>query len=81
MFLHWQDRVLERAGGSPAADRTFFMPNKADVYVAALHRWLNSNGGEPFAGELLPERQHVSLVVISDACYHLAQMLVLLVPR
>ena len=57
VFLHWQERVLERAGGSPAADRTFFMPNKADVYVAALHRWLNSNGGEPFAGELLPERQ------------------------
>jgi phenylpropionate dioxygenase-like ring-hydroxylating dioxygenase large terminal subunit len=57
VFLHWQERVLERAGGSPAADRSFFMPNKADVYVAALHRWLNSNGGEPFAGELLPERQ------------------------
>jgi hypothetical protein len=51
---------LERAGGSPAADRAFFMPNRADVYVAALHRWLNNNGGEPFAGESLPERRRTS---------------------
>ena len=40
--------VLERAGGSPAVERSFFMPTTADVYVAALHRWLNANGGEPF---------------------------------
>ena len=60
VFLHWQERVLERAGGSPAADRAFFMPNTADVYVAALHRWLNNNGGEPFAGKDLPERQRTA---------------------
>jgi hypothetical protein len=51
---------LERAGGSPAADRAFFMPNKSDVYVAALHRWLNNNGGEPFAGQRLPQRQRTA---------------------
>jgi phenylpropionate dioxygenase-like ring-hydroxylating dioxygenase large terminal subunit len=60
VFLHWQERVLERAGGSPAADRAFFMPNTADVYVAALHHWLNNNGGEPFAGKDLPERQRTA---------------------
>ena len=60
VFLHWQERVLERAGGSAAAHRAFFMPNTADVYVAALHRWLNNNGGEPFAGEHLPKRQRTA---------------------
>ena len=57
VFLHWQERVLERAGGSPAIERSFFMPTSADIYVAALHRWLNANGGEPFAGQPLPARQ------------------------
>ncbi|MGB1416600.1 MAG: Rieske 2Fe-2S domain-containing protein [Synechococcus sp.] len=57
VFLHWQERVLERAGGSAAADRAFFLPTSSDVYVAALHRWLNNNGGEPFAGRPLPARQ------------------------
>ena len=33
------------------------MPTTADGYVAALHRWLNANGGEPFAGQPLPPRQ------------------------
>jgi phenylpropionate dioxygenase-like ring-hydroxylating dioxygenase large terminal subunit len=60
VFLHWQERVLERAGGSPAADQAFFMPNKSDVYVAALHRWLSNNGGEPFAGQRLPQRQRTA---------------------
>jgi len=57
VFLHWQERVVEKAGGSPAVERSFFMPTSSDVYVAALHRWLNANGGEPFAGQSLPPRQ------------------------
>ena len=57
VFLHWQERTLEASGGSAAAERTFFLPTTADVYVAALHRWLNHNGGEPFAGQPLPSRQ------------------------
>ena len=57
VFLHWQERTLEAAGGSAAAERAFFLPTAADVYVAALHRWLNHNGGEPFAGQPLPNRQ------------------------
>jgi phenylpropionate dioxygenase-like ring-hydroxylating dioxygenase large terminal subunit len=57
VFLHWQERVVEQAGGSSAVERSFFMPTTADVYVAALHRWLNANGGEPFAGQRLPPRQ------------------------
>ena len=57
VFLHWQERVLERSGGSEASERAFFLPTRADVYVAALHRWINGNGGEPFAGQPLPPRQ------------------------
>ena len=56
VFLHWQERVLERHGGSAAADRAFFLPTSSDRYVAALHRWLNDNGGEPFADRPLPAR-------------------------
>ena len=56
VFLHWQERELEKAGGSAAAERAFFLPTDADVYVAALHRWLNGHGGEPFAGQPLPRR-------------------------
>ena len=63
VFLHWQERVLERAGGSPAVERSFFMPTTADVYVAALHRWLNANGGEPFAGQSLPPRQSTTALM------------------
>ena len=63
VFLHWQERVLERAGGSPAVERSFFMPTTADVYVAALHRWLNANGGEPFAGQPLPPRQSTTALM------------------
>lgn len=56
VFLHWQERMLEASGGSAAAERVFFLPCQADVYVAALHRWVNSQGGEPFAGQPLPPR-------------------------
>ena len=50
--------VFLNVKGSPAAARAFFLPTAADVYVAALHRWLNANGGEPFAGQPLPPRQN-----------------------
>ena len=39
------------------------MPTTADVYVAALHRWLNANGGEPFADQPLPPRQTTTVLM------------------
>ena len=63
VFLHWQERTLEAAGGSAAAERAFFLPTASDVYVAALHRWINNNGGEPFAGQLLPERRQTTALM------------------
>ena len=57
VFLHWQERVLERAGGSAAAEAAFCLPTSSDVYVKALHRWVQRNGGEVFSGQPLPPRQ------------------------
>ena len=59
VFLHWQERRLDAVGGTAEAERTYFMPCQADVYVAALHRWVQTHGGEPFAGQPLPPRQEL----------------------
>ena len=56
VFLHHQERVLERRGGSAEAGRAFFLATAADRYVKALHDWVNRHGGEPFAGQPLPAR-------------------------
>jgi len=56
IFLHWQERVLERVGGSAQAGRAFFLATPADGYVKALHDWVNQHGGEPFPSQELPPR-------------------------
>jgi len=56
VFLHWQERVLERRGGSAEAGRAFFLATPADRYVLALHDWVNRFGAEPFPGQPLPAR-------------------------
>ncbi|MFM2081094.1 MAG: hypothetical protein RLZZ219_1776 [Cyanobacteriota bacterium] len=56
VFLHWQERVLEASGGSHQAVRRFHLPTSADLYVRALHDWVNRYGGEPFPAEPLPPR-------------------------
>jgi phenylpropionate dioxygenase-like ring-hydroxylating dioxygenase large terminal subunit len=57
LFLHWQERVLEQRGGSQEVMRSFHLPTSADLYVRALHNWVNRYGSEPFPGECLPPRQ------------------------
>jgi len=69
VFLHWQERQLERAGGVDAAERAFFLPTQADVYVAALHRWLQRHGGEPFRGQPLPERLPLRTLMDRDSSH------------
>jgi phenylpropionate dioxygenase-like ring-hydroxylating dioxygenase large terminal subunit len=56
LFLHWQERVVERRGGRHDGLRNYHLPTRADRYVRALHDWVNRYGGEPFAGEPLPAR-------------------------
>lgn len=57
LFLHWQERVLERRGGSLELSRSCYLPTGADLYVRSLYDWVNRHGGEPFPGEPLPPRQ------------------------
>ena len=63
VFLHCQERVLEAAGGTGSIERSFFLPCDADLYVAALHRWIRDHGGEPFAGTPLPPRQNLEALM------------------
>jgi phenylpropionate dioxygenase-like ring-hydroxylating dioxygenase large terminal subunit len=56
VFLHWQERALERRGGSAAFSQACFLPTGSDVYVKALHAWVDDHGGEPFPGKPLPQR-------------------------
>jgi phenylpropionate dioxygenase-like ring-hydroxylating dioxygenase large terminal subunit len=63
VFLHWQERQLSQAGGSAATDKAFFLPTAADVYVAALHRWIKNHSSEPFEGEPLPARLPVDALM------------------
>jgi phenylpropionate dioxygenase-like ring-hydroxylating dioxygenase large terminal subunit len=57
LFLHWQERVIEQRGGRHDALRQYHLPTQADLYVRALHDWVNRYGGEPFPGQPLPQRQ------------------------
>jgi phenylpropionate dioxygenase-like ring-hydroxylating dioxygenase large terminal subunit len=54
IFLHWQERHLEKAGGSTKVDKAFYLPTKADTFVSALRRWVNGFGADPFPGQALP---------------------------
>ena len=54
VFLHGQERALAQRGGSTAFTKACFLPTAADVYVKALHDWVNRYGGEPFPGQPLP---------------------------
>lgn len=54
IFLHHQERELERSGGSGEYIRACVMPTAADRYVVALRRWINRFGGEPFPNAALP---------------------------
>jgi len=63
LFLHWQERVLERRGGSPELSRSCYLPTGADLYVRSLHDWLLRHGGEPFPGEPLPARLELAALM------------------
>ena len=57
IFLHGQERVLEARGGSKALTRSCFLATSADLYVKALHDWLDRFAGAPFPSQRLPQRQ------------------------
>ena len=48
IFLHHQERYLERSGGSESFNQTFYLPTKADVFVFEYRQWLNNYQADPF---------------------------------
>jgi phenylpropionate dioxygenase-like ring-hydroxylating dioxygenase large terminal subunit len=67
IFLHYQERSLERLGGSANINKAFYLPTKADLFVFELHNWLNTYQVNPFPDtkfspsptkEILLERYH-----------------------
>ena len=56
IFLHLQERELERRGRSAAVAQAFHLATGADLYVQALHDWVHRYGGDPFPSTPLPPR-------------------------
>lgn len=67
IFLHYQERYLEKQGGSANFNKAFYLPTKADLFVYQLRSWVNQYSAESFPGatlspplskELLLDRYH-----------------------
>ncbi|MFM7266561.1 MAG: Rieske 2Fe-2S domain-containing protein [Cyanobium sp.] len=57
IFLHLQERELERRGRSgAAAAQAFHLATGSDLYVQALHDWVQRYWGDPFPASPLPPR-------------------------
>ena len=57
IFLHYQERDVERRGGSANYARSCLLPTTSDRYVLALHGWINRHGGVPFPNQALPSQE------------------------
>ncbi|MEM9246299.1 MAG: cell death suppressor protein Lls1, partial [Cyanobacteria bacterium P01_F01_bin.153] len=51
LFLHWQERTLEKSSGNYA--QTCYLPTKSDRYVLAYRQWIEKFGA-PFPSSPLP---------------------------
>ena len=51
IFLHHQERYLERLGGSDNYGKAFYLHTKADLYVSELRKWVNLYNADPFSEE------------------------------
>lgn len=67
IFLHYQEKYLEKLGGSEKFAQAFYLPTKADLYVAELRKWVNKYNADLFpdksftatpSHEVLLERYH-----------------------
>ena len=56
IFLHYQERYLEQAGGSPNFAKAFYLATEADSFVSELRRWVNKYEADPFPQQSLPPR-------------------------
>lgn len=51
IFLHYQERYLEKLGGSKNFNQAFYLPTKSDLFVSELRKWVNK-----YKIELFPEQ-------------------------
>ena len=62
IFLHIQERLLEKAGHRSYA-QACYLPTQADRYVVAFRKWINDFEADPFAGQPLPPEQSVDALM------------------
>ena len=53
IFLHIQERLLEKAADRPYA-QACYLPTQADRYVMAFRKWISDFDADPFPGQSLP---------------------------
>jgi phenylpropionate dioxygenase-like ring-hydroxylating dioxygenase large terminal subunit len=53
IFLHAQERYLEKNGGSEKFAQAFYLPTKADLFVSELRKWVNQYQAEAFVSQSL----------------------------
>ena len=56
LFLHWQERAVAQQRNPAKPLQAFHLPTRADLYVRALHDWVQRYGGRPCDGQGLPAR-------------------------
>ncbi|WP_299484967.1 Rieske 2Fe-2S domain-containing protein [Acaryochloris sp. IP29b_bin.137] len=57
IFLHFQERYLERTREDKSIAQAFYLPTRADRFVLALHQWQEQFHANPFPGQSLPPAQ------------------------
>ena len=62
IFLHIQERLLEKAGQRPYA-QSCYLPTQADRYVVAFRKWISDFEADPFAGETLPPQMSMDALM------------------
>jgi phenylpropionate dioxygenase-like ring-hydroxylating dioxygenase large terminal subunit len=58
IFLHLQERLLEKSGDLPYA-QACYLPTQADRYVIAFRKWVSDFAADPFPGQPLPPESTV----------------------
>jgi phenylpropionate dioxygenase-like ring-hydroxylating dioxygenase large terminal subunit len=55
IFLHYQERYLEKLGGSENFNQAFYLPTKSDLFVSELRKWVNKYHVKLFPEQNFPE--------------------------
>lgn len=55
IFLHYQERYLEKLGGSRKFNQAFYLPTKSDLFVSELRKWVVNYNAYLFPEQEFPE--------------------------